>query len=892
MKKYIYLFEEGQATQKKLLGGKGASLAEMTQLDLPVPPGMTITTEACDLYYDSNQKLPEFLLPRIKEYLSKIEKKTEKKFGDNNNPLLLSVRSGSATSMPGMMDTILNLGLNDQSVKGLAKITNDKRFAYDCYRRFIQMFANIVLKIDSSKFTQALNKLKQESDREKDLNLTTSDLKELINRYKNIIKAETNSQFPQNPLEQLITAIEAIFGSWNNQRAIAYREANNLDHDLGTAVNVQAMVFGNKNQNSGTGVLFTRNPSTGEKELYGEYLLNAQGEDVVGGIRTPKSIDNLQKQFPEVFEQLKEVTELLENNYQDLQDIEFTIEDGQLYLLQTRTGKRTAEAAIKIAVDMVEEDIIDKEEALLRVKPNQIEKILHKRIDPKAETEIITQGLAASPGAATGQIVFSVEEAKKLSQQGEKVILVSVNTTPEDIEGVMAAQGVLTTRGGMTSHAAVVARGMGKACVCGCKDIKIDFEKQELLVNDRQLKEGDYITIDGGTGKVILGEVDKVDPKLSSEAEQLLDWADEFKSLDVYVNADNERDIKQALQFGAQGIGLCRTEHMFRTEDRLAIIRDLIVSESKEEEEKKLDKLESIQRQDFAAIFSQLEHEVVTVRLLDPPLHEFLPDLSELKGEVAKLEYQGLIKKAEKKRKLLNKVEAMQESNAMLGFRGARLGIIKPKIYEMQVRAMFKAVIDVAEEGIKVTPKIMLPLINHVNEIKILRNKLETVADQLLADSNFDLNYKLGTMMELPRACLTADEIAKEAEFFSFGTNDLTQTTFGISRDDAESKFLSYYLKEGILSDNPFISLDQAGVGRLIEIATNLGRKTNPGLNIGICGEHGGEAKSIALSQQYNLDYVSCSPYRVPVARLAAAQAKLRQAKTDQEYKRITNLAN
>ncbi|MCK8824480.1 pyruvate, phosphate dikinase [Fuchsiella alkaliacetigena] len=874
-KKYIYSFEEASLDLKPILGGKGASLGEMTSLDLPVPPGMTITTEACNLYFEKGEELPDFLEAGIEEYLKELEEKTDKNFGDDNDPLLLSVRSGAIISMPGMMDTVLNLGLNDKSVQGLAKETEDERFAYDCYRRFIQMFGNVVLKIDSHKFGRKLDELKNEVGADDDLDLTVEDLQELVSRFKGIIKQEAGIDFPQDPMEQLITAVEAVFSSWNNKRAIVYRDAHDIDHDLGTAVSIQTMVFGNMGDDSGTGVVFTRDPSTGANELYGEYLLNAQGEDVVAGIRTPKSISSLADSLPEVYEQLVEVTETLEEHYQDMQDIEFTIEKGNLYLLQTRTGKRTAKAAIKIAADMVAEGLIDEEEALLRVEPEHIEKILHSQIDPDAETEVIAKGLPASPGAAAGKAVFSADEAERLAEEGEKVVLITLETTPEDIHGVLAAQGVLTTRGGMTSHAAVVARGMGKPCVCGCEAVKIDFEAQEFSAGGQTINKGDHITINGGTGEVMVGHVDMIEPNLSEECQQLLEWADEIRDLGVRANADTGPDSSQALEFGAEGIGLCRTEHMFMAADRVPIVQKLILSESDAEAEEALAKLEPMQCSDFEEIFRAMQGAPVTVRLLDPPLHEFLPDLPELIEEVTELRIEGKQEKLREKEELLRKVKNMSESNPMLGFRGCRLGIMIPEIYKMQVRAVFKAALKLLEEGAAVEPEIMIPLVTHVNEFKILREQVEEEIDQLLAEAGQELDYKVGTMIELPRACLTAAEIAKEADFFSFGTNDLTQTTFGFSRDDAESKFLHYYVDEEIIEANPFITLDNKGVGKLVKMAAKDGKAVNDDLKVGICGEHGGEAESIAYCQEYGLDYVSCSPYRAPVARLAAAQAKI-----------------
>ncbi len=873
-KKYIYLFEEGSLGLKKLLGGKGASLAQMTKLKLPVPSGMTITTEVCSIY-NSKGELPNFIKVRLKSYLKKIEEKMGKKFGDNKDPLLLSVRSGAVVSMPGMMDTILNLGLNDQSVKGLAQITNDNRFAYDCYRRFIAMFGEVVLKINASEFSKVLVRLKKERDIESDLDLNAKDLQVLINKYKEIIKKESGNGFPQDPMEQLIVAIEAVFSSWNNERAVVYRDAHNIDHKLGTAVNIQAMVFGNKGEDCGTGVVFTRDPSTGEDRLYGEYLLNAQGEDVVAGIRTPLSIKSLQNELPEVFEQLVEVTEILEDYYQDMQDIEFTIEEGRLYLLQTRTAKRTAQAAIKIAVDMVKEGLIDKKEALLRVKPGNIERILHQQIDPEIESEVFTKGLPASPGAAYGEVVFSADEAERLAQEGKKVILVSLDTTPEDIHGVIAAEGVLTSRGGMTSHAAVVARGMGKPCVCGSEEIKINSSEGYFVVDEIRVSKGELITISGATGEVMLGKVKMIEAQLNKEAQKLLDWADEYRDLNIRTNADNPEDAKRAVEFGVEGIGLCRTEHMFMTSDRVPLVQKLILSQNDIKRKEALNELEEMQCKDFIEIFKILTPRPVTVRLLDPPLHEFLPDMENLIREVAVLQKE---EELSIKKDLLNRVRELSEVNPMLGFRGCRLGIIISDIYKMQIRAIFKAVMKLHRNGTEINPEIMIPLISHVNEFKLLKGLVKEEVDNLLREEDLDLDYKVGTMMELPRACLTADEIAQEADFFSFGSNDLTQTTYGFSRDDAESKFLQYYLQNGIMATNPFISLDENGVGRLIKEAVGLGRGVKKDLKIGICGEHGGEADSIALCHSYGLDYVSCSPYRVPVARLAAAQAKLKSS--------------
>ncbi|AZR74851.1 pyruvate, phosphate dikinase [Anoxybacter fermentans] len=876
--RYIYSFSEGNGSMKSLLGGKGANLAEMTNLGLPVPPGFTITTKGCLDYFKLGRKIPEQILNELPDYIRKLEENTNKGFGDINNPLLVSVRSGAAISMPGMMDTILNLGLNDKVVKGLAKVTNNERFAYDCYRRFIQMYGEVVLGVPAYLFSRHLDKVKDEVGVKNDPDLTVDVLKRLISDFKEIVWKETNTEFPEDPEEQLIGAIEAVFKSWQNRRAVIYREANGIPHDLGTAVNVQAMVFGNTGNESGTGVLFTRNPSTGENVLYGEFLKNAQGEDVVSGARTPMDIAHMKLEFPEIYEQLLEITDILEKHYCDMQDIEFTIENGRLYLLQTRTGKRTARAAIKIAVDMVKEGLITKEEALMRVEPKHLEQILHRQIDTSYSAEIIAKGLPASPGAASGIVVFDADEAEKMAEQ-HKVILVSLETTPEDIHGVIASEGVLTTRGGMTSHAAVVARGMGKPCVCGCESIKIDFEAEVFTVGKYTVKKGDLITINGGNGDVILGEAKMIEPELSEEAKQLLAWADEIRSLKVRANADNGVDAFKARSYGAEGIGLCRTEHMFMAPERVPVVQELILSETEEEQKAALDKLLPMQINDFIEIFEAMEGLPVTIRLLDPPLHEFLPGLVDLVEEVAHLEHADNPVELRNKRELLRKVKNMSESNPMLGFRGCRLGIIIPAIYEMQMKAIFTAVARLAREGKKILPEVMIPLIAKSTELKYLKERLTNIADEVLAEAGVDVEYKIGTMIELPRAALTADEIAEEAEFFSFGTNDLTQTTFGFSRDDAEGKFLHSYLELGILSENPFMSIDQNGVGKLIQMAINAGHKVRPDLKVGICGEHGGDPKSIEFFHRIGLNYVSCSPYRVPIARLAAAQAALKETK-------------
>ncbi|MFO7152867.1 MAG: pyruvate, phosphate dikinase [Bacillota bacterium] len=877
MTKYVYKFDEGRATMKNLLGGKGANLAEMQHIGLPVPPGFTVTTEACARYYKEGGKIPEEILEQVFEALKDLEETTGKKFGSPENPLLVSVRSGAPISMPGMMDTILNLGLNDTTVEGLARSTGDPRFAYDCYRRFIQMFGDVVLNVEHGKFEEIISAVKSKRGLKYDTELTAQDWQEVVESYKNLIVKETGREFPQDPKEQLVMAIDAVFRSWNNQRAIVYRKINKIPDDLGTAVNVQAMVFGNMGEDSGTGVAFTRNPSTGEKAIYGEFLLNAQGEDVVAGIRTPKSIKELETLMPDVYDQFKNVCSLLERHYRDMQDIEFTVEKGKLYLLQTRSGKRTAEAAVKIAVDMVKEGLISKEEAVLRVSPEHVSSLLHRRIDPNAKVEVIAKGLPASPGAASGQVVFSPDEAETLGQQGYKVILVRTETTPDDIHGIVMAQGVLTSRGGMTSHAAVVARGMGKPCVCGCEALSIDYKNEEFRVGDIVVKKGDLISIDGSTGKVILGEVPMIDPALSEEFRELLEWADEIRRLSVRANADTPQDAKLARDFGAEGIGLCRTEHMFMGQDRLPIVQEMIMATTREEREKALEKLLVFQRQDFEGILEAMHDLPVTIRLLDPPLHEFLPDADELKEEIAQLKAKGDMDGVKAKEEMLKKVNALKEFNPMLGFRGCRLGILYPEIYEMQVRAIFQAACNLAKKGVKVLPEVEIPLVGNVNELKLMRELVEKVASEVMEKEGVKVEYSIGTMIEVPRACVTADEIAEQADFFSFGTNDLTQTTFGFSRDDAEAKFLPHYIDQKILPEDPFIVLDRKGVGTLMKTAVELGRNTKPDLTIGICGEHGGEPNSIEFCHEIGLDYVSCSPYRVPIARLAAAHAVLKE---------------
>ncbi|MDK2877932.1 MAG: pyruvate, orthophosphate dikinase [Thermoanaerobacteraceae bacterium] len=875
-KKFVYSFKEGKADMRSLLGGKGANLAEMVHIGLPVPMGFTVTTEACLNYYEEGEKISDEILEQIFKALDELEKENGKKLGDPQNPLLVSVRSGAAISMPGMMDTILNLGLNDESVKGLASVTANERFAYDSYRRFIQMFGNVVLGIEHDKFEAKIDSVKAKRNVTQDTELTAADWQEVIKLYKELVKEETGKDFPQDPKEQLLMAVEAVFKSWNNQRAKVYRRINKIPDTLGTAVNVQTMVFGNKGDDSGTGVAFTRNPSTGEKKVYGEFLMNAQGEDVVAGIRTPKNIAELENVMPEVYEQFAGVCKLLENHYRDMQDIEFTIENGKLFMLQTRNGKRTAQAAVKIAVDMVKEGLITKEEAILRVSPDQVVSLLHRRIDPAAKVEVIAKGLPASPGAGSGHVIFDPDEAEELGNQGQKVILVRTETTPDDIHGIVMAQGVLTSRGGMTSHAAVVARGMGKPAVCGCDAIKIDPEKEEFQVGNLTVKKGDMISIDGATGQVILGDVPMIDPVLSDEFKELLGWADEVRRLSVRANADTPNDARVAREFGAEGIGLCRTEHMFMAVDRLPVVQEMIMSDTKEEREKALEKLLPFQQEDFEGILEAMEGLPVTIRLLDPPLHEFLPNAEELITEIAELKAAGNTDELEKKQSMLKKVRSLHEFNPMLGLRGCRLGILYPEIYAMQVRAIFKAACKLTKRGLKVEPEVEIPLVGHENELKIMRDLVEKTAAAVLKEEGVKLDYKIGTMIEIPRACVTAGEIAKHADFFSFGTNDLTQTTFGFSRDDAEAKFLPHYINEKILIDDPFIVLDRNGVGSLMKMAVKSGREVKNDLMVGICGEHGGEPSSVEFCHMIGLNYVSCSPYRVPVARLAAAQAQLK----------------
>ncbi|WML31093.1 pyruvate, phosphate dikinase [Neobacillus sp. OS1-32] len=877
MEKFVYLFHEGNGNMRDLLGGKGANLAEMTRIGLPVPFGFTITTQACNAYYESGKTIPNLVEKQTIEALTVLEEKMGKKLGDPQNPLLVSVRSGSVFSMPGMMDTILNLGMNDETVVGVAKLTNNPRFAYDSYRRFIQMFSNVVLEIDTFFFEQLLEDTREQKGYSVDPEMTAEDWQEIIAGYKEIVKKHTRKDFPQDPKEQLFLAINAVFNSWNNQRAIVYRRLNKIPDHLGTAVNVQSMVFGNMGDDSGTGVAFTRNPSTGEPVLYGEYLINAQGEDVVAGIRTPQPIATLKEEMPGVYQQFADTCHRLEQHYQEMQDIEFTVERGKLFILQTRNGKRTAQAAIRIAVDMEKEGIIDKKTALLRVDPDQLNQLLHRRIDDSVPKTILAKGLPASPGAATGQVVFNADEAEQLGNEGRKVILVSPETTPDDIHGMVASQAILTSRGGMTSHAAVVARGMGKACICGCEALKIDMKGKFFTVGDTVVRHGDVITIDGSTGEIMLGEIPMIDPELSEEFQQLLTWADEERKFGVRANADTPEDAKKSFEFGAGGIGLCRTEHMFMDIKRIPIVQKMILAENFNERMEALEQLLPMQQGDFEGIFEAMQGYPVTIRLLDPPLHEFLPDKEELLVEVTKLQIlEPQSDELKQKEQLLKKVRQLDEFNPMLGHRGCRLGMIYPEIYEMQAKAIFYAAAALAEKGMAVKPEIMIPLVGHVNELKQMRQLVIDAAAKVQEETGKQFEYTIGTMIEIPRAALTADKIAEEADFFSFGTNDLTQTTFGYSRDDAEGKFLQAYIENKVLPENPFAVLDQEGVGKLVEMGVKLGRKTKPSLKTGICGEHGGEKSSIDFCYRAGLDYVSCSPYRVPLARLAAAQATIR----------------
>ena len=870
MSKFVYSFGEGSKEMKSLLGGKGANLAEMTKIGLPVPPGFTISTEACNDYYKNNENIREDIIVQIEEKLVQLEKSLNKKLGCNENPLLLSVRSGAVFSMPGMMDTILNLGLNDTSVKALAKNTQNERFAYDSYRRFIQMFSDVAMEVPKYKFENALDRIKEEKNYKFDTDLTSEDLKVLVEEYKKIYKKELRQNFPENPKEQLMLAIKAVFKSWDNPRANIYRKLNDIPHNLGTAVNIQSMVFGNMGETSGTGVAFTRNPSTGENKLFGEYLINAQGEDVVAGIRTPQDIETLKVVMPAIYDEFVKITHILENHYKDMQDIEFTIENEKLYILQTRNGKRTAKAAINIAVELVEEGIIDEKEAIMRIEPNQLDQLLHPNFEEKSlkNAKLIAKGLPASPGASCGKVYFNANDVVKAAEKGEEVILVRLETSPEDIEGMVVAQGILTSRGGMTSHAAVVARGMGKCCVAGCGEIKVDERYKEITVDGLVIKEGDYISLDGSTGCVYLGKVEKTDVALTGNFETLMNWVDKYKTLQVRTNADTPRDASVAIKFGAEGIGLCRTEHMFFDEDRIPAVREMILSRTLEQRLVALEKLLPMQREDFTEIFKVMDGRSVNIRLLDPPLHEFLPHDDEAIEALAKT--MGLEVKEIRKR-----IVDLQELNPMLGHRGCRLAITYPEIALMQAKAIIQGAIEAKQSGIEVNPEIMIPLVGEVKELKTIKENVIAVIEEELEKSGVKVNYTVGTMIEVPRACLTADEIASEADFFSFGTNDLTQMTFGYSRDDA-NKFLGEYVNSEILEKDPFQVLDQNGVGKLVQMAAKLGRSVKPNLKLGICGEHGGEPSSIEFCYKTGLNYVSCSPYRVPIARLAAAQAVIK----------------
>ena len=876
-KKYVYLFNEGNADMRELLGGKGANLAEMTNIGLPVPPGLTITTEACNEYYVQNEQLPEGLEEELKKNLKTVEESIGKKLGDKENPLLVSVRSGAKISMPGMMDTILNLGLNDDTVEGMAAATGNRRFAMDCYRRFIQMFGDVAMGVDAALFENALADLKDAEGVQYDHQLTAEALEKLIVTFKDIYKKGTGEDFPQQPEKQLLLAVMAVVRSWNSVRAIYYRKANKIPDSLGTAVNVQCMVFGNMGDDCGTGVAFTRNPSTGEKGLFGEYLINAQGEDVVAGIRTPQPIAALANDMPAVYEQFLDIAKNLEQHYHDMQDMEFTVERGKLFMLQTRNGKRTAAAALKAAVDMVAEGLIDKEEALMRVDPLQLNQLLHPGIDPKAELTAIANGLPASPGAACGKCVFDADTAEELGKAGEKVILIRTETTPEDIHGMVMAQGILTSHGGMTSHAAVLARGMGVPAVCGAEALKIDAEGKKVTIAGETLTENDFVSIDGATGRIFKGEVPMTAAAMDDNFKTYLGWADEVRTLGVRANADNPPDAQKAKDFGAEGIGLTRTEHMFMEVDRLPVVQEMIMAETVEGRRAALDKLLPMQKGDFYGILKVMAGFPVTIRFLDPPLHEFLPDKEELLVEITTLKCTGGDPKViAEKEELMKKVQALSEFNPMLGHRGCRLGITYPEIYEMQSRAVFEAVAELTKEGHKIIPEVEVPLVVHINEFHRLRAIIDDVAAKVMEEQNVKFEYTVGTMVEVPRAALTTDELAQEADFFSFGTNDLTQTTFGFSRDDAEGKFLHTYVEDKVLPISPFVTLDEKGIGKLMHIAIEGARGVKPDFLIGICGEHGGDPDSIDLCHRLGLDFVSCSPYRVPIARLAAAQAAIR----------------
>ena len=885
MTKYVYFFGDGQAEgsgeMRNLLGGKGANLAEMTSIGLPVPAGFTLSTEVCTAFYANNRNYPETLKAEVAEHMRSVETLMGKRFGDRDNPLLVSVRSGGRASMPGMMDTVLNLGLNDETVQGVIQQSSDPRFAYDSYRRFIQMYANVVMGMNGDALEDILEDMKDERGVEQDTELTADDLKQLVVLFKTKVKEALGQEFPEDPHEQLWGAIGAVFGSWMNPRAVTYRRLNNIPAAWGTAVNIQSMVFGNMGDDCATGVAFTRNPSTGEHLFFGEFLVNAQGEDVVAGIRTPQpinkaggdgSLPSMEEVMPESYAQLMKIQETLERHYRDMQDIEFTIEKGKLYMLQTRSGKRTAKASIRIAVEMEQEGLINEKEAVLRVSPEQLDQLLHPSLDPTADKTIIAKGLPASPGAACGKVVFCADEAEEEAKLGRDVILVRIETSPEDIHGMHAAQGILTARGGMTSHAAVVARGMGKCCVSGCGDIKVDYQQNQFTTRSGEtIKKGDLITLDGSTGEVMLGQVPTVQPELTGDFGVLMIWVDKYRRMKVRTNADTPHDSKVAREFGAEGIGLCRTEHMFFEGDRVTAVREMILAADLEGRKTALAKILPMQKSDFLGIFREMKGLPVTIRLLDPPLHEFLPHTdAEIEELAAGLNVSMRV--------LKDKVDSLHEFNPMLGHRGCRLGITYPEIYDMQVQAIMEAACElVKNEGFDIVPEIMIPLVGHVKELEILRTNAVQVADEVIARYGVDVQYLIGTMIELPRAALTADEIAAQAEFFSFGTNDLTQTCFGLSRDDS-GKFLPYYVEQEILPNDPFVAIDQSGVGELVRLGCEKGRQARSDIKLGICGEHGGEPSSVIFCHKIGLDYVSCSPFRVPIARLAAAHAALMDA--------------
>lgn len=869
--KFVYYFAageaEGNASMKNILGGKGANLAEMTAIGLDVPPGFTISTDICTHFYAEGGKLPDWVRPKVLEALARVENKIGKKFGDVKNPLLVSVRSGARASMPGMMDTILNLGLNDQTVEGLATSSNNPRFAWDSYRRFIQMYSDVVMNMNSSLLEVTLEDMKAEKGIHNDTDLTTDDLKKLVKKFKEMVQQMTGQSFPADPLEQLWGAVSAVFRSWNTPRAITYRELHDIPAAWGTAVNVQSMVFGNLGDDSATGVAFTRNPSTGEKKFYGEFLVNAQGEDVVAGIRTPQTISILQEIMPQAYADLERNYLKLETYFKDMQDIEFTIERGKLWMLQTRNGKRTAKAALQIACDMIDEKLISEKEAILRIDPSSLDQLLHPTLDPNSKKTLLAKGLPASPGGVCGQVVFTPEDAVEMKEKGHKVILVRVETSPEDIAGMVAAQGILTARGGMTSHAAVVARGMGKCCVAGCSEVEVNYNTETFKAKGYVIKKGDIITLDGSTGEIYLGEVKTIEPKLDGAFTRLMTMADKSRRLKVRANADTPKDAKTARDFGAEGIGLCRTEHMFFGEDRIDAVREMIIADTRAEREKALAKLLPMQRDDFYQLFKIMEGFPVTIRLLDPPLHEFVPHTDSEIAELAKrIKYDEA--------RLKHKIHSLHEFNPMLGHRGCRLAITYPEIYQMQSRAIAEAAAQLVSEGMKLVPEIMIPLVATAKELEILRAQTKEVVEKVQKEKGVKFDYQIGTMIELPRAAVTAHEIAKHADFFSFGTNDLTQTTLGLSRDDS-SRFLGSYVSGGIFAKDPFVSIDQVGVGTLVKTGVDLGRQAKGQLKVGVCGEHGGDPESIQFFENVNLDYVSCSPYRVPIARLAAARANL-----------------